>query len=43
MNRLGAMELPNWSLFPTTETWRERERRATGPSIEALLEHGRLE
>jgi hypothetical protein len=39
MNRLGALELVNHSLFPTTETWRERERRATGPSIQALLEH----
>jgi hypothetical protein len=43
MNRLGALELVNHTLFPTTETWRDRERRATGPSIEALLEHGRTE
>jgi hypothetical protein len=43
MNRFGAMELPNHSLYPTAEAWSARERRATGPSIEALLEHGRTE
>jgi hypothetical protein len=40
-NRIGSLSLANSSLFPTTERWMERERKATAPSIEALIEHGR--
>jgi hypothetical protein len=39
MGRLGALTLPNHSLFPTSETWRDREARATAPSVAMLLEH----
>jgi chromosome segregation ATPase len=41
MNRWGALALPNWSLYPTSVSWREREEKATAESVRLMLDHAR--
>ena len=41
MNRIGALSLPNWSLYPTSESWASREWRHTAESVRLLIEHAR--
>jgi len=41
VNRIGALELPNSSLYSPNQSWREREEAAVASAIEMLIEHGR--
>lgn len=39
--RIGSLELPNSSLFPADQSWREREEVVAAPAIQELIECGR--